>query len=168
MDENNTIIENEVQVVENTENAEANAPENTVTEQTVQAEQKAEVKKSGKKKYIAIAAAVAAVAIAFVVGAEVAENMAERRAHQMQGQMVAQQAQNANVALISEDEATSIALNAAGINAADTKFLHAYLDAEHGYYHYEVGFVSGTYEYDFEIDATTGAIYESDIDSVFD
>lgn len=35
-------------------------------------------------------------------------------------------------------------------------------------YQYEVSFVSGTYAYNFEIDATNGTIMESDIDSVFD
>lgn len=68
----------------------------------------------------------------------------------------------------SNASATAIALNAAGVNSSDAQWITAYLDADHGFYQYEVSFVSGTYEYDFEIDATHGTIMESDIDSVFD
>ena len=120
------------------------------------------------KKWIAIGAVCAAIVIAFVVGTEVAEFAAERRAHQMQGQIIAQQAQSAGVNLISQADATAIALEAAGVGEADVRILSAYLDAEHGFYQYEISFVSGTYEYDFEIDAASGTIMESDIDSVFD
>lgn len=59
---------------------------------------------------------------------------------------------------ISADKAQSIALQHAGVSASDATFRKAHLDRDDGIYVYELEFVSGDLEYDYEIHATTGAI----------
>ncbi len=68
--------------------------------------------------------------------------------------------------LISEDEAKAIAFKRAGVNAADAANVKCELDADDMFAHYEIEFVSGGYEYDFDINAKTGKIIESDRERV--
>lgn len=63
---------------------------------------------------------------------------------------------------ITADRAKEIALNHAGVKAADAVFLLASLDREDGRVCYEVEFYSGSTEYDYDIDAVTGAILSFD------
>ena len=63
---------------------------------------------------------------------------------------------------ISADRAKQIALNDAGVKEANAVFLRANLDWDDGRMKYEVEFYSGTTEYDYDIDAVTGAILSSD------
>lgn len=60
--------------------------------------------------------------------------------------------------LISKDNAKSIALNHAGVNANDARFERIELDNDDGRLEYEVEFKAGGYEYEYEINAKTGKI----------
>lgn len=63
---------------------------------------------------------------------------------------------------ITAEKAKEIALNHAGVKAADAVFLLAGLDWDDGKVCYEVEFYSGSVEYDYDIDAVTGAILSFD------
>ena len=63
---------------------------------------------------------------------------------------------------ISVDRAKQIALNNAGVKESNAVFLRANLDWDDGRMQYEVEFYSGNTEYDYDIDAVTGAILSSD------
>lgn len=65
---------------------------------------------------------------------------------------------------IGVDQAKSIALNNAGLRESDVTFLKAKLDHDDGRYEYDIEFYSANAEYDYEIDAVTGAILEYDYD----
>ena len=65
---------------------------------------------------------------------------------------------------ITIEEAQSIALSHAGVSAADARFTKTKLDYDDGISKYEIEFVVGTYEYDYEINAANGTIIEYDID----
>lgn len=63
---------------------------------------------------------------------------------------------------ISEDKAKSIAFDHAGVKAADVKFLKAELDRDDLIVHYDVEFVAGNFEYEYEINAESGKVVASD------
>lgn len=63
---------------------------------------------------------------------------------------------------ISEDKAKSIAFEHASVKAADVKFSKAELDRDDMVVHYDVEFVSGKYEYEYEINAETGKVIAFD------
>ena len=65
---------------------------------------------------------------------------------------------------ITAEQARNIALTDAGVNAADAVFLKTRLDWDDGRMKYEVEFYSGRTEYDYDIDALTGAIRSKDRD----
>ena len=65
---------------------------------------------------------------------------------------------------ISADRAKQIALNDAGVKESAAVFLRANLDWDDGRMEYAVEFYSGNTEYDYDIDAVTGAILSSDRD----
>jgi len=67
---------------------------------------------------------------------------------------------------IGEEAAKEAALTHAGLTAADVTGLRAELDLDDATVHYDVDFQAGNTEYDYDIDATTGAVlfYESEID----
>ena len=67
---------------------------------------------------------------------------------------------------IGEEAAKDIALKDAGFAAADVTELKAELDTDDAVVHYDVDFKNGGKEYDYDIDATTGAIItvDSEID----
>ncbi len=74
-------------------------------------------------------------------------------------------ASNASAAgYITADEAKEIALQHAGVQAADAVFVKAGLDWDDGRVEYEVEFYAGTTEYDYDIDASTGAVLSYDLD----
>ena len=68
------------------------------------------------------------------------------------------EATTSSTAVISREKAKSIALNHAGLKEADVRELEIELDKEKGVLVYEVSFESGKYEYDYDINAVTGAI----------
>ena len=67
---------------------------------------------------------------------------------------------------IGHAKAKSIALNHAGVDANTVYDMNIQLDVEDGTIIYEVEFKSGNIEYDYEIDAATGAIlrHETELD----
>ncbi|MFI3251258.1 MAG: PepSY domain-containing protein, partial [Eubacteriales bacterium] len=67
--------------------------------------------------------------------------------------------------LISEAEAKSIALAHAGVSASEVRFLKCELDYDDGISQYEVEFDVGYWEYEYEINAMTGAIIGYDRDN---
>lgn len=76
--------------------------------------------------------------------------------------------QPSNSKYIGIDKAKSVALSNAGKNESDVKFTKAKLENDDGIWKYEIEFISGTMEYDYEIDALSGKILDSDRDSIFD
>ena len=63
---------------------------------------------------------------------------------------------------IGETKAKELALKHAGLSSKEVSFLQLKLDWDDGRMKYEVEFYSGTTEYDYDIDAVTGAILSSD------
>ena len=70
----------------------------------------------------------------------------------------AQPATGAPAAGITEEKAKEIALADAGLNASDVTFTKLGREFDDGMDKYDVDFISGTMEYDYDIDANTGAI----------
>ena len=68
--------------------------------------------------------------------------------------------------LIGEDEAKSIALAHAGVTEGEIRHYEIKLDRDDGIYVYEIEFDTASYEYDYEINAATGAIIESDREGI--
>ena len=67
--------------------------------------------------------------------------------------------------LISEKDAYNIALQHSGVDESTVEKLHIHLDRKHGKNEYEIEFVSGYTEYDYDIDAVTGEIISFDKDA---
>lgn len=65
---------------------------------------------------------------------------------------------------ITQDQAKQIALQDAGVTEADISGLRVKLDRDDGFMVYEVQFYVQNKEYDYEIDAASGAILSSDFD----
>lgn len=61
-------------------------------------------------------------------------------------------------ALITAEEAQSIALDHAGLSTGEVKGLHSKYDVDDGVKEYEVEFRSGDWEYDYTIHAESGAV----------
>ncbi len=74
---------------------------------------------------------------------------------------------NQNGANIGEEKAKTIALEHAGIKERDTSFIRVTLDYDRGIAEYDVEFWVGNTEYDYEINATTGAIKSFDYDAEY-
>ena len=76
--------------------------------------------------------------------------------------------QNTSNGLISESEAQSKALAHAGLNASQVSFVRSHLDWDDGRQVYDVEFYTSDYkEYDYEIDARTGAVLSFDYDAEY-
>ena len=71
---------------------------------------------------------------------------------------------SAGGASITSEQAKEIALNHAGQSASNVYFDKLELDYDDGMQIYEIEFVSGNMEYEYEIDAATGAILEYEWD----
>lgn len=69
---------------------------------------------------------------------------------------------------ITQEEAQEIALKQAGISASQASYIRIHKDWDDGRSTYEGEMVYGDLEYEFEISASTGAILEWDIDSIYD
>ena len=65
---------------------------------------------------------------------------------------------------ITQDAAKQIALAKVGMKEEDVKFTKQHLDKDDGRTVYEIEFVVNGMEYEFDIDAATGAILEFDAD----
>ena len=103
-------------------------------------------------------------AISEAMGMDVSFNSATRTVVLTTADRTASQqgAASASGNYISADRAKQIALNDAGVKESSAVFLRANLDWDDGRMQYEVEFYSGTTEYDYDIDAVTGAILSSD------
>ena len=69
-------------------------------------------------------------------------------------------AATSSVTTISAERAKEIALQHASLSAADVNFVHSELDYDDGVQVYDVEFYKGNAEYDYEIDAATGAVLD--------
>lgn len=67
--------------------------------------------------------------------------------------------------LVDTAKAREIALRHAGLSAADVLFAKVSLEQDDGQYEYEIEFFCGNKEYDYEINAATGAIISYDYDA---
>ena len=65
---------------------------------------------------------------------------------------------------ITQDTAKATALNHAGVKESDVQFVKNEFDYDDGRAVYDIDFKYGGYEYDYEIDASTGAIIKSEKD----
>ncbi len=65
---------------------------------------------------------------------------------------------------ITAEQAQQFALDAAGLTANDVTGLRAELERDDGRVYYDVQFYVGNTEYDYDIDANTGAVLEQDRD----
>ncbi len=67
---------------------------------------------------------------------------------------------------VSAAKAKEIALAHAGVSPSDASFIRAELDRDDGVQVYEIEFTAGTTEYDYEVDAQTGAILKSSAEAL--
>ncbi|MCD7755441.1 MAG: PepSY domain-containing protein, partial [Firmicutes bacterium] len=67
--------------------------------------------------------------------------------------------------LIGESAAKTAALNHAGVTASSITQYECELDTEKGVQVYEIEFKAGGYEYEYTINATTGAVISYEIDN---
>ena len=103
-------------------------------------------------------------AISEAMGMDVSFNSATRTVVLTTADRTASQqgASSASGNYITVERAKQIALNNAGVKEANAVCLRANLDWDDGRMQYEVEFYSGNTEYDYDIDAVTGAILSSD------
>lgn len=64
----------------------------------------------------------------------------------------------AGAVAVSEAAAKETALAHAQVNESDLQFYRSYIDSEHGTSKYEIEFTAGGYDYDYEVDCTSGEI----------
>lgn len=89
------------------------------------------------------------------------------------GQQTAQAPQSSpaapdNAQLISQEKAEDIALADAGIAREDADRIFSHLEMDDGYRQYEVQIYKDLFEYEYNISADTGAIFEKDADYIYD
>lgn len=68
-------------------------------------------------------------------------------------------------AAIDEAKAMEIALNDAGLSSSEVTNSYVHIDYDDGIQKYEVSFFKDATEYEYDIDASSGAIIEKDIDT---
>lgn len=68
---------------------------------------------------------------------------------------------------ISLEEAKTIALTRANLTADQVTFIELELDYDDGLTVYQISFVSGTTEYEVEVNATNGNIVDYDVESIY-
>lgn len=66
---------------------------------------------------------------------------------------------------IGTDRAKEIAASDAGVKVSDATFTKSELDLDDGVYIYEIEFYTGSAEYEYEINAATGAIIDKDMEA---
>ncbi len=82
---------------------------------------------------------------------------------------VAPTGNSSQASFIGEEKALQIALEHAGVALEDVAYSQVKLENDDGRWEYDTEFYSGSKEYDYEIDASTGEIlgYDHDIESVY-
>lgn len=73
----------------------------------------------------------------------------------------------ADAQYIGVEAAKQAALDHAGLSAGEVRFVHAHLEFDDGRWQYDVEFHKGTTEYDYDIDALTGAVLSYDSDTEY-
>lgn len=76
--------------------------------------------------------------------------------------------QDMNSKYIGIDKAKSLALENAGKKSSEVNFTKAKLEKDDGVWKYEIEFVAGTLEYEYDIDAVSGKVLSHDVDSIYD
>ena len=71
-------------------------------------------------------------------------------------------------ASITADQAKETALKQAGLTASQVSYIEAHEDYDDGRVLYEGKFFCGDLEYEIEVDATTGALIDCDVESIYD
>ena len=121
-----------------------------------------------KKKLIALLAA-ATMVFAFVgCGTSQEEAAPETTAAAEETTAAPTEAATEAQADIGLDKAVEIALADAGLAESDVQFTKKNSDIDDGVSLYEVEFVSGETKYDYDIEASTGNIFNKDIESIYD
>ena len=69
-------------------------------------------------------------------------------------------------ARLTSEEAEAIAFAHAGVNPEDVKFLHTDFDYDDGRPEYDIDFLCGDWEYDYELHAVSGEILRSEAEPV--
>lgn len=69
---------------------------------------------------------------------------------------------------ITLEKAKAIALEKAGVSQSDATFTETSFEYDDGIPVYQIDFISGTLEYEVEINANTGAVIEYDVESIYD
>ena len=69
---------------------------------------------------------------------------------------------------ISEKDAKAIVLKHAGLKESDVKFTKCEKDKDDGVWIYEIEFISGDKEYDYDVRMSDGEILEYDVDNAYD
>lgn len=64
------------------------------------------------------------------------------------------------------EKAKQIALSDAGVSAADAKFIKAKADVDDGRKVFDIEFIAGSKEYEYEISASSGKVIEKDVEAV--
>lgn len=90
-------------------------------------------------------------------------SQAQQSSGSSQGQQTADSSQ-----YIGTEKAKQIALNHAGVSSSSATFTKTKLDRDDGIYVYEIEFISGEIDYDYEINATTGNVISFDTESIYD
>ena len=91
------------------------------------------------------------------------QSQAQQSSGSSQGQQTADSSQ-----YIGTEKAKQIALNHAGVSSSSATFTKTKLDRDDGIYVYEIEFISGEIDYDYEINATTGNVISFDTESIYD
>ena len=91
------------------------------------------------------------------------QSQAQQSSGGSQGQQTADSSQ-----YIGTEKAKQIALNHAGVSSSSATFTKTKLDRDDGIYVYEIEFISGEIDYDYEINATTGTVISFDTESIYD
>ena len=90
---------------------------------------------------------------------------AESYRYQQHGQnSTGGQGNNAPSDLLTAEQAKAIALEKAGLSSGDVTFQKVELDRDDSCWEYELEFRSGRTEYEYTIDATTGAVLDAEVD----
>lgn len=99
--------------------------------------------------------------------AQMQNDATNQGSEQTQGNNV--QSNNAQETMITEDNATTIALSHAGITSEEITFIQCELDSDDGKQYYNVEFYTKDQkDYDYEIDPYTGEIIEWDVEPIHD